>query len=133
MLRGKISQLLGSLLAATFVSPRLIVWLRFPALVSPFRAVIRSPFRQCLGFGYAACQPKGAEVGQSLLYQAYRPHPLPVSQALKSALLAPYCRFSICLSETIRIFANQFKINALRSPFVYHIFATYLQHIRIID
>ena len=127
------AHLLGSFLAATFVSPRLNIGLRFLALVSPFRAVIRIPFRQCFGFGYAACQPKGAEFGQSLLYQAYRPHPLSVSQALKSALLAPYCHSSICLSETIRIFANQFKINALRSPFVYQISATYLQHVRIID
>ena len=51
MLRGRASHLLGSLLAATFVRLRLIVGLRFPALVSLHRSKSAIPLQQFNRFG----------------------------------------------------------------------------------
>ena len=54
------SHLLGSSMAATFVSPRLIVGFRFPTLVSLARSKFSNPLQQFNRFGRAACLPKAA-------------------------------------------------------------------------
>ena len=64
---GWISHLLGSLLAATFVSPRLIVGLCVLALVSHPRSKSAIPMPTMKGIRRAACLPKAARSVFSLL------------------------------------------------------------------
>ena len=125
------SHLLGSSVAATFVSPRL----RFGVVRSRSRfskILYFSRFRSGNKNDSEGCLPaKGCVVVQHLLYQACRPHPLSVSQAPNLLQKAQNYGLYGCLSKRVLYLCSAFIIKHLSSPNAYFQFATYLQHIFI--
>lgn len=102
---GQISHLLGSLLAATFVSPRLRFGVvRSRSRFSQILKILR--FRSRNKIDSEGCLPaKGCGVVQHLLYQACRPHPLSVSQAPNLLQKAQIMVFMVVYQKEFRIFA----------------------------
>ena len=119
----------GSECAAAIVRLRLFVLVyAAPLRFHHFGRSSTCPLQQFKGIGYAACQPKGAEVKRHLLYQACMPHPLSVSQAPHSTL--NHKKWYLCLFIKKDLVSSHHLYNQAINysrylSYICYIFATY--------